>query len=166
VLLDEHLHKVDRTDPQIKWFDALKLAEDSVEQIKAFSVEKNGAIPFFLSHFCIMFQFTVEHPGACPDIEIRSAIPASTSASTQTSDSAHKLQQLLGHPAHLHFMLIELLKNSCRAVLDRFGVLQAHSAPPIVLTVAANQSELVIRVSDQGMCCTELQCLMTCINET
>jgi hypothetical protein len=45
---------------------------------------------------------------------------------------------------------MELLKNSIRAVLDRFGVLNVWRAPPIDILVAADHNQLVVRVSDQG----------------
>ena len=46
--------------------------------------------------------------------------------------------------------IMELLKNSIRAVLDRFGVLNVWRAPPIDILVAADHTHLVVRVSDQG----------------
>ncbi|ORZ41243.1 mitochondrial branched-chain alpha-ketoacid dehydrogenase kinase-domain-containing protein [Catenaria anguillulae PL171] len=52
-------------------------------------------------------------------------------------------------PSHLHHMLFELLKNSLRAVVERYGP-DADSFPPINIVVAEGQEDITIKVSDQG----------------
>ena len=61
--------------------------------------------------------------------------------------------------AHIHFVLMELLKNSMKAVIDRYGVLQLHDAPPIAITLSASAPSapspagpfVGIRVTDTGI---------------
>ncbi|TPX30895.1 hypothetical protein SmJEL517_g05642 [Synchytrium microbalum] len=52
-------------------------------------------------------------------------------------------------PSHLHHMLFELLKNSLRAVVERFGE-DADSYPEIRVVVAAGKEDITIKVSDEG----------------
>ena len=51
-------------------------------------------------------------------------------------------------PAHLHYIIFELLKNSMRATIEKHensGVL-----PPIDIVVAEGEDEVAIKISDQG----------------
>jgi hypothetical protein len=50
---------------------------------------------------------------------------------------------------HLHFMLMELLKNSMSATLEHWGK-DIIDAPPIEVRISAKGNELGIRVSDPG----------------
>ena len=52
-------------------------------------------------------------------------------------------------PSHLHHMLFELLKNSLRAVVERFGV-DADSYPDIKVVVAEGNEDITIKISDEG----------------
>ncbi|KAJ3214651.1 hypothetical protein HDU67_001411 [Dinochytrium kinnereticum] len=52
-------------------------------------------------------------------------------------------------PSHLHHMLFELLKNSLRAVVERFGV-DADEYPEIRIVVAEGKEDITIKVSDEG----------------
>ena len=52
-------------------------------------------------------------------------------------------------PSHLHHMLFELLKNSLRAVVERFGI-DNEEWPEIRVVVAAGKEDITIKVSDEG----------------
>ncbi|GLC46457.1 hypothetical protein PLESTB_001717800 [Pleodorina starrii] len=52
-------------------------------------------------------------------------------------------------PSHLHHMLFELVKNSLRAVQDRFAD-SDDPAPPIRLVVAEGGEDVTLKVSDEG----------------
>ncbi|GFR50960.1 hypothetical protein Agub_g13280 [Astrephomene gubernaculifera] len=52
-------------------------------------------------------------------------------------------------PSHLHHMVFELVKNSLRAVQERFGD-SDDEPPPIVVVVAEGLEDVTIKVSDQG----------------
>lgn len=53
-------------------------------------------------------------------------------------------------PAHLHYILLELLKNSMRATMEFHG--ESDSLPPIKVVIADGLSneDVVIKVSDEG----------------
>jgi pyruvate dehydrogenase kinase 2/3/4 len=53
-------------------------------------------------------------------------------------------------PSHLHHMLFELLKNSLRAVVERFGTDPDEGYPPIKIIVAEGQEDITIKISDEG----------------
>jgi hypothetical protein len=52
-------------------------------------------------------------------------------------------------PSHLHHMVFELVKNSLRAVYDRYEDGDAEP-PPIRLVVAEGEEDITIKVSDEG----------------
>ena len=52
-------------------------------------------------------------------------------------------------PSHLHHMVFELVKNSLRAVQDRFEDAE-EEPPPIRLVVAEGGEDVTIKVSDEG----------------
>jgi pyruvate dehydrogenase kinase 2/3/4 len=52
-------------------------------------------------------------------------------------------------PGHLHHMLFELIKNSLRAVQDRFEDAD-NPPPPIRVVVAEGNEDVTIKVSDEG----------------
>ena len=52
-------------------------------------------------------------------------------------------------PEHLHQMLFELVKNSLRAVVDRFQD-RDDLAPPIRVVIAEGGEDVTIKVSDEG----------------
>lgn len=52
-------------------------------------------------------------------------------------------------PSHLHHMLFELLKNSLRAVVERFGI-ESEEWPEIKVIVAEGQEDITIKISDEG----------------
>jgi len=51
---------------------------------------------------------------------------------------------------HVQYIVIELLKNSIRAIVDKFGVLDVDDAPPIVVTVSGNAAEVGLSIRDEG----------------
>lgn len=52
-------------------------------------------------------------------------------------------------PGHLHHMLFELLKNSMRAVVDRYGP-DCDDFPEIRIIVAEGNEDITIKISDEG----------------
>lgn len=52
-------------------------------------------------------------------------------------------------PSHLHHMVFELVKNSLRAVYDRFED-ASHDPPPIRLVIAEGEEDITIKVADEG----------------
>lgn len=52
-------------------------------------------------------------------------------------------------PTHLHQMLFELIKNSLRAVQERFQDAD-HECPPIRVVVADGIEDVTIKISDEG----------------
>jgi len=53
-------------------------------------------------------------------------------------------------PSHLHHMVFELVKNSLRAVQDRYDDDVDNEPPPIRLVVAEGGEDVTIKVSDEG----------------
>ena len=52
-------------------------------------------------------------------------------------------------PSHIHYMLVELLKNSMRATVEHHGV---DDMPPIKIVIADDEKneDVAIKVSDEG----------------
>ncbi|EIE82940.1 [Pyruvate dehydrogenase [lipoamide]] kinase [Rhizopus delemar RA 99-880] len=53
-------------------------------------------------------------------------------------------------PSHLNHMVFELLKNSLRAVIERFGVGYEDEYPPIKVAIAHGKEDITIKISDEG----------------
>lgn len=53
-------------------------------------------------------------------------------------------------PSHLNHMLFELLKNSLRAVVERYGVDSEDHFPPIKVIVVEGKEDITIKISDEG----------------
>ena len=54
-------------------------------------------------------------------------------------------------PAHLSHMIFEVVKNSLRAVVERYGTdLEASKYPPITIVVGDGSEDFTIRISDKG----------------
>ncbi|KAI8880344.1 alpha-ketoacid dehydrogenase kinase [Backusella circina FSU 941] len=53
-------------------------------------------------------------------------------------------------PSHLNHMLFELLKNSLRAVVERYGPDYEDKYPPIKLIIAHGKEDITIKISDEG----------------
>lgn len=53
-------------------------------------------------------------------------------------------------PSHLNHMLFELLKNSLRAVVERYGVDNEDHFPPIKVIVVEGKEDITIKISDEG----------------
>ena len=52
-------------------------------------------------------------------------------------------------PAHLHYILSELLKNALRATVNFHGV-DAAAFPPVEVVIARGRSDVTIKISDRG----------------
>ncbi|MCJ1297165.1 hypothetical protein MMC34_008734 [Xylographa carneopallida] len=55
-------------------------------------------------------------------------------------------------PSHLHHIVFELVKNSMRAVVERQHAIGGSddSAPPIRIVLSSDDSEIAVRLSDEG----------------
>ncbi|SAM09861.1 hypothetical protein [Absidia glauca] len=53
-------------------------------------------------------------------------------------------------PSHLNHMIFELLKNSLRAVIERYGSDYEDIYPPIKLVIAHGKEDITIKISDEG----------------
>ena len=55
-------------------------------------------------------------------------------------------------PTHLHYILLELLKNAMRAVMEKHGMVANMTLPPIKVIIAdgTENEDVVIKVSDEG----------------
>jgi len=53
-------------------------------------------------------------------------------------------------PGHLSHICFELLKNSLRAVVERFGVENEGDFPPIKVIVVEGKEDITIKISDEG----------------
>ncbi|KAJ1310845.1 hypothetical protein OPQ81_009363 [Rhizoctonia solani] len=53
-------------------------------------------------------------------------------------------------PGHLSHILFELLKNSLRAVVERYGPDNETSYPPIKVIVVEGREDITIKISDEG----------------
>lgn len=53
-------------------------------------------------------------------------------------------------PGHLSHIVFELLKNSLRAVVERFGPENEDSFPPIKIIVVEGKEDITIKISDEG----------------
>jgi signal transduction histidine kinase len=53
-------------------------------------------------------------------------------------------------PDHLTFMFFELIKNSLRATAEHHPGVAASSLPPVRVSIAHSQEEVVVRISDHG----------------
>ncbi|KAJ7888118.1 mitochondrial branched-chain alpha-ketoacid dehydrogenase kinase-domain-containing protein [Mycena olivaceomarginata] len=53
-------------------------------------------------------------------------------------------------PGHLSHICFELLKNSLRAVVERYGVDNEDAFPPIKVVVVEGREDITIKISDEG----------------
>lgn len=53
-------------------------------------------------------------------------------------------------PGHLSHIVFELLKNSLRAVVERFGPDKGDAFPPIKVVVVEGKEDITIKISDEG----------------
>ena len=55
-------------------------------------------------------------------------------------------------PHHLHYMMLELLKNSLRATVEHHSVSieDGVDLPPVVVVLARGKHDITIKVSDRG----------------
>jgi pyruvate dehydrogenase kinase 2/3/4 len=94
--------------------------------------------------------------GVSPVVVAQNAIDDARSACMRTYGSAPEVH-VYGDPnfsfpyvpTHLHQMLFELVKNSLRAVQERFED-ATHEPPPIRVVVADGIEDVTIKISDEG----------------
>jgi len=53
-------------------------------------------------------------------------------------------------PGHLSHICFELLKNSLRAVVERYGVDHEEAIPPIKVVVVEGKEDITVKISDEG----------------
>jgi pyruvate dehydrogenase kinase 2/3/4 len=53
-------------------------------------------------------------------------------------------------PGHLSHIVFELLKNSLRAVVERFGPENEDRFPPIKIIVVEGKEDITVKISDEG----------------
>ncbi|KAL9710458.1 [Pyruvate dehydrogenase (acetyl-transferring)] kinase isozyme 2 [Leucoagaricus gongylophorus] len=53
-------------------------------------------------------------------------------------------------PGHLSHIVFELLKNSLRAVVERFGADKEDCFPPIKVVVVEGKEDITVKISDEG----------------
>lgn len=53
-------------------------------------------------------------------------------------------------PGHLSHICFELLKNSLRAVVERYGPQREELLPPIKVVVVEGKEDITIKISDEG----------------
>lgn len=53
-------------------------------------------------------------------------------------------------PGHLSHICFELLKNSLRAVVERYGHENEDALPPIKVIVSEGREDITIKISDEG----------------
>merc|ERR1712190_498882 len=53
-------------------------------------------------------------------------------------------------PMHLHYMLTEVLKNACRAVVERHGHGFDDPLPPVRCQIVHGYEDVTIRISEEG----------------
>lgn len=84
-------------------------------------------------------QQTVDCYGCCPEIQL---VDASIADDKKTGFTYV--------PHHLHYMVTELLKNSCRATVDKYYGEDEEKMPPIRVVVVQGKEDVTIKVCDQG----------------
>lgn len=106
----------------------------------------------------------VQLGGQCAETARAAAIekfgdaPAITVGSLSQGDREQKnaTVTMLGCASHIHFLLLELLKNAIKSTIERHGVLQLHEASPIAITVSdsggrGHGRHVGLIVSDSGV---------------
>ncbi|EEC45516.1 predicted protein, partial [Phaeodactylum tricornutum CCAP 1055/1] len=92
----------------------------------------------------LIHEQTMEYYGICPEIEV----------------SKNKTRDFTYVPHHLHYMICELLKNSCRATVQQFRAQEMHTQgpyghdsakiPSIKVVMVKGEEDVTIKVADKG----------------
>ena len=108
----------------------------------------------------VIEQQTRDYYGACPEIQIVDAtVPLNNNNNNNNGSSAQKQKEEKAKnnktftyvPHHLHYIVGELLKNSCRATVKRH-VLNGSPGPlpPIKVVIVKGAEDVTIKVADRG----------------
>lgn len=132
---DSDIHDVlDSLSPSLAQNCALApLIQDTMEHARALCVEKYGVAP---------------EMELWPDMD-----EATVDASETTNTSVSAIDDLLTFvPSHVHFILMELLKNSMESMIGRYTELEVDFAPPIRVSWGVDRARqfAVVALHDQG----------------
>jgi len=87
--------------------------------------------------------------GMCPEIQI---VDGDIAAQQQQHQKKRKGDNFTYVPHHLHYMVGELLKNSCRATVKRYIESGAtdEKIPPIKIVIVKGAEDVTIKIADRG----------------
>ncbi len=90
--------------------------------------------------------------GVCPEIQIVDGDIATQQQQQQKLKMRHETNNFTYVPHHLHYMVGELLKNSCRATVKRH--LESgdtnQKIPPIKIVIVKGAEDVTIKIADRG----------------
>jgi pyruvate dehydrogenase kinase 2/3/4 len=106
----------------------------------------------------LIHEQTMEYYGICPEIEVVDCIEDTDQA--KDGNSKNKTRDFTYVPHHLHYMICELLKNSCRATVQQFRAQEMHTQgpnghdsakiPSIKVVMVKGEEDVTIKVADKG----------------
>uniref|UniRef100_A0A7S0YCT3 Protein-serine/threonine kinase n=1 Tax=Pseudo-nitzschia delicatissima TaxID=44447 RepID=A0A7S0YCT3_9STRA len=90
--------------------------------------------------------------GVCPEIQIVDGDIASQQQQHQKQKKRHETDNFTYVPHHLHYMVGELLKNSCRATVKRHleNGDTNEKIPPIKIVIVKGVEDVTIKIADRG----------------
>jgi len=90
--------------------------------------------------------------GVCPEIEIVDGDIAAQQQQQSKKKNRNETNNFTYVPHHLHYMVGELLKNSCRATLKRHIESGAtdEKIPPIKIVIVKGAEDVTIKIADRG----------------
>ena len=90
--------------------------------------------------------------GVCPEIQIVDGDIATQQQQQQKRKNRHATNNFTYVPHHLHYMVGELLKNSCRATVKRHieSGDSNEKIPPIKIVIVKGAEDVTIKIADRG----------------
>ena len=90
--------------------------------------------------------------GVCPEIQIVDGDVATQQRQQQKQKNRHETNNFTYVPHHLHYMIGELLKNSCRATVKRHieSGDTNEKIPPIKIVIVKGAEDVTIKIADRG----------------